>query len=103
MVYLNNNQLADAKDIAKRPEVVRARKSLVMYKKDDDGLALFRISASNHCNDILTRTIARKRLLKKNVEWVKMGHNEPNDSAIGNMIKDFCNAIERESGLEIIL
>ena len=103
MVYLNRSQLDDAREIAKRAEIIRSRGILVMYKKTDDSYALFRIQAGNHTNEILTRTIARKRLLKATREWLNIWLNEPSDSTIGNAVSDFYNAVERESGLSIIM
>ena len=101
-MQLNTNQLQDAKEIISRQEIKRASKAIIMYKKDDTSLALFRIQASNHLMEILTRTIARKRLLKATRTWVNQWTNEPNDSTIGNAVRDFVSAIERESGLNII-
>ena len=103
MVELNSNQLEDAREIAKRPEIVRCRRILVMYKKDDPSYALFRVKAGNETTEILTRTIARKRLLKKTREWLDGWLTDPDDSEIGNTIRDFCAGLERESGLSIIL
>jgi hypothetical protein len=102
MIHLNTNQLLDANEIAKRDEVTRSRRALVLYRKNDPAYALFRIKAGNQCNEILARTIARKRLLKDTRDWLAAWLNEPNDSAVGNAVRDFCAAIERESGLLII-
>ena len=99
---LNRNQLKDAKFVLSQPEIKRASKTIILYKKDDTAFALFRITASNHLMEILTRTIARKKLLKKTKEWVNQWINEPNDSTIGNAVRDFVNAVERESGLTVI-
>jgi hypothetical protein len=104
MIHLNTNQLEDAQEIAHNQEVNRARRVLVLYKKDDPsfGLAMFRTQANNHTTEILARTVARKRLLKDTREWLATWLNEPNDSVIGNGIRDYCAAIERASGLAII-
>ena len=99
---LNNNQIEDAKEIASRPEIIRSRRILVMYKKDDPAYAMFRVQAGNNCTEILTRTIARKRLLKATREWLNTWLSDPLDSTIGNAVRDFCAGIERESGLTII-
>jgi len=102
MIKLNNNQLADAKEIAKRPEVIRARKILIMYHAKDPAYAMFRVKASNQTTEILIRTIARKRLLKETREWLVYWGNDHVKSVIGNAVDDFCAAIERESGLTIL-
>lgn len=99
---LNRSQLDDAQEIARRPELVRTRRILTLYKKNDEGLALFRIEAANHLIEILTRTIARKKLLKATREWLETWSNDPDDSIIGNAVRDFCSGLERESGLLII-
>lgn len=102
MVHLNSNQLADAKEIAKRDEVVRSRRVLTLYRKDDPLYALFRVKAGNQTTEILTRTVARKRLLKATRVWIAYWSNDHTQSVIGNAVRDFCSAIERESGLSII-
>jgi hypothetical protein len=103
MVHLNSNQLADANEIAQRDEITRSRRVLVLYRKNDPAYALFRVKAGNQCNEILSRTIARKRLLKDTRNWLAMWLNEPADSVVGNAVRDFFNAVERESGLSVIL
>ena len=99
---LNRTQLEDAQEIARRDEIVRTRRIIVLYKKNDPGYSMFRVQSGNYCYEILTRTIARKRLLKATRDWLNTWLNEPNDSTIGNAVRDFCNAIERESGKLII-
>jgi hypothetical protein len=103
MIKLNTNQLEDAKEIALRDEVTRSRRALVLYHSTDPAYALFRVKASNQCNEILARTIARKRLLKDTRKWIAYWSSDHVESIIGNAVRDFCNAIERESGLSIIM
>jgi len=101
-MILNSNQLLQAQKVAKNPEVIKSRRILVMYKKDEPGLALFRVRAANMCNEILTRTIARKKLLKEARIWVNTWLNDPSDSIIGDAVKAFVNAIEQEIGRQVL-
>jgi len=93
MVKLTESQLSAGNRIAADPEVMRARKALIMYRSNDPGYALFRTTAANHYCDLVIRNVTRKPLTKPLKTWLQTWVNDPGD--IGHAVSDLYYAIER--------
>lgn len=98
IMKLTDKQIDLGRSIVTNPEVIKARKALLLYKANDEGLALFRTTARNHYSDMVMRIVSNKVLLSDTSKFLAVWLSEPDDSYIGNIITDLYNAIQLASG-----
>jgi hypothetical protein len=67
------------------------RQEITLYKKNDPDLALFRVTAANHIQDIILARVMFKKIPAKTRKWLKYWEG---DLGIGAKIHELAKAIE---------
>jgi hypothetical protein len=94
---LTDAQLEKAKSLAQNPDVVAARKVITLYKRDDEGLALFRTQAGNMLAAITIRAACNVPLKKAQARYVNSWLVDANP-----MFRDFFAELNKAVGFDYI-
>jgi len=89
----SSEQLAKAQTLANKlrnPDVI---KPFIMYKKNDQGLALFRVQATNNLQDIIIRKANGLPLTKPLQGWIDTWIYDP--GTVGDMMRAFVEALNK--------
>ncbi len=87
-------------EINSKPEIERCRKAILLYQGKDKAYAQFRLQAYRFYSDLIIRLVLRKKLTKELNNWLDTWMGEPEDSRIGNLVRDVYHSLERESGIK---
>ena len=68
-------------------------KAMLLYKKNDNGLALARLQASNNIQEIITRHANNLPLKRENKTWLNTWLNDASNG-FGAYVRDFVKALE---------
>ena len=83
-------------------ETATTRKAITLYKREDEGLALFRAHATNRLLMLAQRVVAKRPLTKELKKYFKRWTSEPLGSA-GDLFRAHIADIERVTGRKINL
>lgn len=100
MAKYTDKQVEKVNNLANDKNVVRARKKLSLYQKNDEGMAMFRAVFMKQASELMIRHTLNKPLLKETKTYYSTWLNNPHNS-IGDLFRDFVKAVEAATGRKV--
>jgi hypothetical protein len=101
LASLTEQQIADANTLFKNAKLKACRRKFLFFRKNDEGYAMFRVTAINRVYLITYRHALKKSQLKEERDWLRTWCNQPENDAIGSITLKFKATLEEITGREL--